>query len=129
FDEFYHFWGAEDTDVHVRLKNKGLVINFYDQKLLLLHQWHPSYRSKEKDTLTKELQVAGIVQINHQHLKQAEEKRLTIVNNESWGEIMTKDELGELEAAETSDFLNNEVRVIDEFLYGYLPSVKNSVLK
>ena len=28
FDEFYHGWGAEDTDAHNRLKNLGLEFEF-----------------------------------------------------------------------------------------------------
>lgn len=48
FDEFYHGWGSEDTDVHVRLRNKGVSVNFNQEEALLLHQWHPKfYRSKE----------------------------------------------------------------------------------
>lgn len=48
FDEFYHGWGSEDTDVHVRLRNKGVAVHFYTREVLLLHQWHPKfYRSKD----------------------------------------------------------------------------------
>ncbi|MFT5892038.1 MAG: glycosyltransferase involved in cell wall biosynthesis [Dokdonia sp.] len=48
FDEFYHGWGSEDTDVHVRLRNKGVPVHFNQEEVLLLHQWHPKfYRSKE----------------------------------------------------------------------------------
>ena len=53
FDEFYHFWGSEDTDMHVRLKNYGLKINYYDTRILMLHQWHETYRMKEKMELEK----------------------------------------------------------------------------
>lgn len=48
FDEFYHGWGSEDTDVHVRLRNHGVSVQFNEEETLLLHQWHPKfYRSKE----------------------------------------------------------------------------------
>ncbi|WP_299684310.1 glycosyltransferase family A protein [uncultured Dokdonia sp.] len=48
FDEFYHGWGSEDTDVHVRLRNQGIPVHFNQDEALLLHQWHPKfYRSKE----------------------------------------------------------------------------------
>lgn len=47
YDEFYHGWGAEDSDVHIRLLNVGYEVIFYDLALYLLHQWHPkAYRSK-----------------------------------------------------------------------------------
>ncbi len=48
FDEFYHGWGSEDTDVHVRLRNQGVSVHFNQEETLLLHQWHPKfYRSKD----------------------------------------------------------------------------------
>lgn len=51
FDEFYHGWGSEDTDVHIRLRNHGIPVHFCEEECLLLHQWHPKfYRSKESTT-------------------------------------------------------------------------------
>lgn len=48
YDEFYHGWGAEDTDIHLRLKNKGFKIIFHGEKIVVKHQWHPkAYRSKK----------------------------------------------------------------------------------
>ncbi len=49
FDEFFHFWGSEDTEVQLRLKNSGRTVLFYDEQILLLHQWHPSYMRAEKN--------------------------------------------------------------------------------
>ncbi|WP_298952441.1 galactosyltransferase-related protein [uncultured Nonlabens sp.] len=46
FDEFYHGWGSEDTDVHMRLKNAGYEVRFCESKIFFKHQWHEkSYRS------------------------------------------------------------------------------------
>ncbi|MBW4360372.1 glycosyltransferase family 2 protein [Flavobacterium taihuense] len=48
YDEFYHGWGAEDTDVHIRFKNARYEVEFYDKEILLLHQWHSKhYRSNK----------------------------------------------------------------------------------
>ena len=48
YDEFYHGWGSEDTDVHLRLKNADKRVLFYNDSILILHQWHPkNYRNKE----------------------------------------------------------------------------------
>ncbi len=129
FDEFYHFWGAEDTDMHVRLKNAGYEVEFYDEEVLLLHQWHPSYRSTESRDLNKELQIDGIVQLNHQHLKHAVEYKTTKVNRESWGECITLEELNELEKALVNFVLDNEQRKIDHLLYVVMPEAKNQILK
>lgn len=129
FDEFYHFWGAEDTDIHVRLRNSGVEVEFYEAEILLLHQWHASYRSEERKHLTRELQVSGIVQLNHQHLKAAEEKKLQAVNPVSWGECMTVSEEEELKQASIDLVLDNEKLKIDEFFYATLPSLKNRIIK
>lgn len=46
-DEFYHGWGSEDTDLHLRLKHIGLKPSYYDKEILIKHQWHKrQYRSK-----------------------------------------------------------------------------------
>jgi len=129
FDEFYHFWGAEDTDMHVRIKNAGYEVEFYDEEVLMLHQWHPSYRSSESGELTKELQLSGIVQLNHHHLKHALEYKTTIVNRENWGDCITGEKLIELEKAPVNFVLDNEQRKIDHFLYVIMPESKNEIIK
>lgn len=48
YDEFYHNWGAEDSDILVRMENNEGNVQFYTEEVLLLHQWHPKiYRSKK----------------------------------------------------------------------------------
>ncbi len=129
FDEFYHFWGAEDTDMHVRLKNAGSDVFFYDEQILMLHQWHPSYRSKEKGILTRDLQINGIVQLNHQHLKLAIERKVTTTNHGKWGRIMTKNDFKKLEELEVNFKLDNEKRKIEDLLYGQFPTFRDKWLK
>ncbi len=65
FDEFYHGWGAEDTDVHIRFKHIGTSVEFYEQKTLFLHQWHPKhYRSNLSTVPFHDI----LEKINHQYL-------------------------------------------------------------
>ena len=129
FDEFYHFWGAEDTDMHVRLRNAGYEIEYYDKEVLMLHQWHPSYRSKESNKLTEDLQINGIVQLNHQHLKFAIDNRLSLANNWEWGEILSKADEITIENAPVNFKFSTEKRQVDDFLYGQLPILKNKIFK
>lgn len=129
FDEFYHFWGAEDTDMHVRLKNAGYEINFYDKEVLLLHQWHPSYRSEEKKTITNELQIARIVQLNHQYLKNVINNKKTRANPKSWGEVMTVVQKQTLLEKPVTTVLDNEKKKIDELLYGQLAQMPYGNIK
>lgn len=118
FDEFYHFWGSEDTDVHVRLKHSGCDVQFYDKNILMLHQWHESYRIKEQDKLTKELQLSHIVRLNYRHLNLAIDSKKTIVNKCTWGNVLTKSQFQELETCDTemTSILNTLDR-IQHFLY------------
>lgn len=129
FDEFYHFWGAEDTDIHIRIKNAGYPVEYYDEKVLLLHQWHPSYRSNETTKLTKDFQLSGIVQLNHQHLKFAETHRITKVNPEAWGEVPSEAEIQQLQDVSVKIKLLNEKRQLDDFLYGQLANFRNQLIK
>ena len=116
FDAFFHFWGAEDTDVLNRLKNHGCKIEFYDENVLLLHQWHPNYRQSETTVLNKKIQLSGVVELNHQHLKYNLEKRIERVNLQGWGGVMNESDYEELSGLPTIK-LSNEVSEIDHFLF------------
>lgn len=129
FDEFYHFWGAEDTDIHVRLRNAGYEVDYYDREILMLHQWHPSYRSKETKKLTEDYQIRGIVQLNHQHLKFAKKNKITQVNPRGWGIVPSEEVMAELQDARISFGLVNEKRQIDDLLLGQLPVMRDGILK
>ncbi len=128
FDEFYHFWGAEDTDIHIRLKNNGTEVLFYDKQLLLLHQWHPSYRSKESNKLTQALRLRNIVSLNHEHVKRAEQDKVTIVNPEGWGAPLTANEFDALQndVAITVEYSNKNT-VIDHLLFCELPNLSEEI--
>ncbi|WP_417887309.1 glycosyltransferase family 2 protein [Zunongwangia sp.] len=88
YDEFYHGWGAEDTDVHLRLKNAGYSIYFYDQEILIKHQWHPKlYRSKKSLFPYHSF----LEQINHQYMLQKQKNMVVSANqNYEWGVIPNK---------------------------------------
>lgn len=83
YDEFYHGWGAEDTDVHIRLKNLGVPIHFYDKEILVKHQWHPkSYRSKKNSGPFHSI----LERINHSYIQFTKEAKLTKANLQNeWG--------------------------------------------
>lgn len=116
YDEFFHFWGAEDTDLHNRLHNSGCAINFYDEKILMLHQWHPNYRQRETKVLNRELQIKEIVEINHRHLFNNLERNISKVNLNSWGEVISKNDFDDLINLPVAQIFN-EVSVIDHFLF------------
>lgn len=85
YDEFYHGWGAEDTDVHIRLKNSGFKVLFYDTEVLIKHQWHPKdYRQKDSSQIFHTQQE----RINHAYLLQTAQSKRTAVNvSQEWGKL------------------------------------------
>jgi len=94
YDEFYHGWGAEDTDVHIRLINAGYKVCFYNEKVLLLHQWHPKeYRSKK----SKSVFHSHLEHINHQYIKQTTQQKRSLANVFfGWGTIPQPIDFSEL---------------------------------
>lgn len=127
YDEFFHFWGSEDTEIHNRLKKEGFEVEYYNHKIVLLHQWHKNYRNRETKGLNTELQLTGIVEINSVHLlKKYERKERNETSNE-WGRVLSKEELQELESIKTK-VLSNEKKVIDYFLYQELPFFNHEII-
>lgn len=128
FDEFFHFWGAEDTEIHNRIKKNGCELVFYDQEVLMLHQWHKNYRSRETLHLNTELQLSGVVEINHRHLIYNSENKIKNVNSENWGEIISESEFNELEDFDNDLVLSNKTEVIEHFLFVELPRFQDGIL-
>lgn len=128
FDEFLHFWGAEDEDVHSRLLLNGLKVRFYDSEVLLLHQWHQSYRKSEQKKLTQDLQLSNITRINMQHQLHNIRTRKIIVNHTYWGDIITKETFDQLYKQDLPKELLNSREEIDHFLFYELPNFKAGIL-
>ncbi len=127
FDEFYHFWGSEDTDFHERLKHAGYKVNFYDENILMLHQWHEIYRNKETKSLTYSLQISGIVQLNHHYLKQTILNKKIKVNSNDWGKTQTKEQYEELVSFSNAKLITSSCTEIDYFLFQELPNLKPGI--
>ena len=128
FDEFLHFWGAEDIDIHDRLGRTGIESLFYNDQILLLHQWHKSYRKGETDVLKKELQLKGVVQLNHQHLISNQKKGVTMANYKTWGETVSATTFNELNDFDTHIVINNTKESVTHFLFVELPQFQNGIL-
>lgn len=83
FDEFYHGWGSEDTDAHVRLRHAGYGVRFRESEILFKHQWHAkTYRSKNSTAPFH----PSLEQINHSYLSLSKtSKKIKTNENKSWG--------------------------------------------
>lgn len=128
YDEFLHFWGAEDIDIHERLIRTGIESVFYNDEILLLHQWHKSYRKSETDLLSADLQLKAIVKLNHQHLVSNQKNNVVKANTENWGNLISESEFNELEKADGQIILKNKLEVIDHFLFVELPQSKETII-
>lgn len=114
YDEFYHGWGAEDTDIHIRMKNVGYNVIFYDKELLLKHQWHPKvYRSKQSTHPFHSL----LERINHAYMVQTQKTNRTIANlNQEWGKLAESKEYEKLANVDRRLVLTNSVFEIHALL-------------
>ncbi|MBF4465651.1 glycosyltransferase family 2 protein [Flavobacterium sp. LC2016-12] len=100
YNEFYHGWGAEDTDVHIRLRNLGITVDFYDKYIFIKHQWHPkTYRTR----LSQEPFHFNLEKINHSYIKLSENTQQTLTNlKNQWGVLPDPNEYNILSG--TPDF-------------------------
>ena len=129
FDEFFHFWGGEDEDIHARLKISGLEVNFFDKRILMLHQWHPTYRNSLNKKLTVDLNHETITRINQERLRMNMHLRTSIVNAKDWGRIITKSEFERLTKPNVSFQLSNKKEEIDNFLFFTIQQFEDEIIE
>ena len=115
YDEFYHGWGAEDTDIHIRVKNAGLKVLFYDQEILIKHQWHPKiYRSKESQHPFQ----SQLERINHDYMHQTlQSKRMVVSHKLGFGKEPILSEYEKLDQKADFNFdINNSQIALEALL-------------
>ncbi len=127
YDEFYHGWGAEDTDIHIRFENLGLKIEFYEKEALVKHQWHPkAYRSKDSTSPYH----STLERVNHNYMYMTQSNNRTKVNlTNEWGK--TPIESDYLKLTESPDFKFNITNVEFDFvaILGQFKNFKNEVVE
>ncbi len=126
YDEFYNGWGSEDTDVHERLKNSGRLINFFDNEVLFLHQWHSkNYRTKN----SLEPFHSGLEQINNDYLELSKKTKKIKANlNFEFG-VDNSSLYKDLNNFDEEFFLTNKASLIKAFIYNVMLSQKNIIIK
>ncbi|KJD33405.1 hypothetical protein PK35_05985 [Tamlana nanhaiensis] len=126
YDEFYHGWGAEDTDIHIRMKNKGLSVNFYDKEILVKHQWHPkAYRSK----LSTHPFHSQLERINHAYMNVTQSAKRIIVNQDlEWGKLPNSKYYNKLSSPDITINIKSSNLELKAFL-AQLQNFKNEVVK
>ena len=129
YDEFLHFWGAEDIDIHNRLERLGLSSFFYKEAILMVHQWHPTYRNSETKYLTTDLQLSSIVALNHKHLLHNDISVKICIEQPNWGILVDKKSFETLESEPVTHTILNSSAAVTHFLFVELPKFKGGVLK
>ncbi|HEU4790432.1 MAG TPA: galactosyltransferase-related protein, partial [Flavobacterium sp.] len=128
FDEFFHFWGAEDEDVHSRLQNAGFSSKFYKNKILMLHQWHKSFENLEKNKLTIEPILSDIFNLNKQKLRFNQKNNIVNVNGENWGKIINEKEFEFLNSNPDSITFLNKKHIVENFIDIVLPNTHSKII-
>lgn len=129
YDEFLHFWGAEDIDIHNRLERLGLTSFFYEAAILMLHQWHPTYRNSETKYLTTDLQLSSIVALNHKHLLHNDISDKICIEQPNLGILVDKKTFETLESEPVTYIILNSSASVTHFLFVELPKFRGGILK
>ncbi len=116
YDEFYHGWGSEDTDIHNRLKNLGIPIHFYDSEILLLHQWHlKEYRSLKSGYPFH----SHLERINQKYMEKSKDLNRTKANEGfEWGKPFSENDYKRLFSPKQKIIITNEKNEFKAFVLG-----------
>lgn len=126
YDEFYNGWGSEDTDVHVRLKNLGCKVSFYDKEVLMLHQWHPKVYRTKKSTMPFH---SNLECINNEYLNFTQSTNKTKANlYHNWGFYNPKD-YQDLKTIKDHYHITNKSDEVKAFVSNVLLQEKDKVIR
>ena len=122
FDEFFHFYGAEDEDLFERLQNAGYGVK-RESRTFFLHQWHQRYPRSKETELTVQPRLCNVMRINQQHyLRTKEYKKVVPFNQKNWGRCHVKEDLLVLQEPTLRFQLANTASSVVHFLNEHLPS-------
>lgn len=127
YDEFYHGWGAEDTDIHLRMENAGLKVSFYNQEILVKHQWHPkAYRSKNSQQPFQ----SQLERINHNYMDMSLQNKRKIANHRmGFGSLPIRSEYERLDQKADFNFHITNSQVAFEALLAQMANFTNETIQ
>lgn len=126
YDEYYKGWGSEDTDVHVRLKQAGNRVVFYDDQVLLLHQWHPKHY-RTKDSL--EPFHSHLEQVNAEYLALTAQLKKTSANEGYDFGCYEASDYKALKQPDREFSITNQRHLVKGFINGMLLTQNHTVLQ
>jgi glycosyltransferase involved in cell wall biosynthesis len=129
YDEFFHFYGAEDEDLYARMKNLGLKANDSPYSYFY-HNWHPTYPSSENENLSKNPRVQNIRRINqYHHLENKRNGTIKPNRQEEWGNPVSEKDLKKLQFPTKIYRVPNILSFVEHFLNEDLVCLKNEIVK
>lgn len=88
YDEFFHLYGGEDTDLKYRLELSGFKKALIPDKSLFFHIWHPHVIQKKSKELSSTPFFPNVKRVNEKHVFYNQEQKLQVPRGqEKWGEI------------------------------------------
>ena len=128
FDEFFHFYGAEDEDLFARLE----IAEYRREKSkkpFFYHNWHKSFSGSENELLTPNPRLKNIMRINERHFHRNRDRKLTKpLRQEAMGRIIEQVHAQQLENPSHSFFIPNIRAQVEHFLREEIPSCKGEII-
>lgn len=129
YDEFYHFYGAEDVDVLARLENAGYYRVKQNEKFFY-HIWHPGFIASDDDSLTLKPRLKNIMRINHRHFERNRDLGITKpLQQEGMGNYISSEESGLLKVPDLHFVIPNILSHVEHFLNFELFSYKGKIVQ
>lgn len=129
FDEFFHFYGAEDEDIFARLENAGYHKERNNHHYFY-HNWHPSFSGSEDELLTGNPRIKNIMRINERHyLRNRERKIIKPRGQKGMAEMIENRRFVSLEQPSRTFEIANVSAHVEHFLGEELSSYKGEVVK
>lgn len=129
FDEFFHFYGAEDVDLFSRLENAG----YREEKtegLYFFHNWHRSFQGSEDEIMIRNPRIKNIMRINQEHYFR--NKDLGLIKprrQEGMGEVIGVERSSRLKEPTCNYIIPNIAPKVEHFLEEELQTLKDEVVK
>ena len=129
FDEFFHFYGAEDVDLFSRFETAGYK-ETKTEDLYFFHNWHRSFQGSEDKVVTRNPRLKNIMRINQEHyFRNRDRKVLKPERQEGMGEIIDVSMSSRLNQPSCSYKIPNIAAKVEHFLEEELMSIKNKVVQ
>lgn len=128
YDEFFHFYGAEDEDLFTRMENKGYYA-LKNTETYFFHNWHKTYPASEENVLSKNPRVQNIRRINQYHFLQNKKNGITKPERQQdIGKQISEDDFNTLQSPTKVYRIPNILAYVEHFLNEDLKSFKDEVV-